>query len=42
MSRTEALLGAPFVTWIVILVVIFLLAFFTVSPATEDVPEDRP
>lgn len=33
---------APFVTWLVILVVIFLIAFFTVSPAPEDLPEDPP
>ena len=36
----NAVFHGPFVTWLVILLVIFLLAFFTVSPATEDVPED--
>lgn len=34
------MIAAPLVTWIVILVVVFLLALFTVSPATEDLPED--
>ena len=34
------LLVSSFITWLVILLVVFLLALFTVSPATEDVPED--